>query len=144
MTADRVLPHLDAVGASASFLCAAHCAAMPMLLNTVPLAGLDVLASHGFEQGFVVAAALFALVVIGSGYCVHRLRQVVVAFLVAVALLFTGAFVVEDGVPHAALLTAGGVLLGVAHALNRRGVRHHRCARNAWGGVWRGGARAPH
>jgi hypothetical protein len=37
---ERLLPRLDVVGAGASFLCAVHCAAMPVLLTTLPLAGL--------------------------------------------------------------------------------------------------------
>ena len=45
-----LLPRLDVVGAGASFLCALHCAAMPVLLTTLPLAGLEILASHRLER----------------------------------------------------------------------------------------------
>lgn len=129
---DSVLPRLDVVGAGASFLCAAHCAAMPVLLSTLPLAGFEALANHAFEQAFVVSAALFGFVVIGSGYCRHRLAWVALAFLAGVAALLVGAFLVHDVVTHAVLLAGGGVLLGTAHAANRRGVRRHGCARNAF------------
>lgn len=129
---DALLPRLDVVGAGASFLCAVHCAAMPVLLSTVPLAGFEVLASHELEQVFVVSAALFGFFVIGSGYCRHRLPWVAIAFLAGIAALVTGAFFVHQPVTHAVLLASGGVLLGTAHATNRRGVRRHRCARNAF------------
>lgn len=129
---DTVLPRLDAVGAFASFLCALHCAAMPLLLSTVPLAGIEVLADHRIERVFVVLAASFGLVVIGAGYCRHRLKLVAALYLVGVAALMYGAFASLHGVAHASLLAIGGVLLGSAHAVNRRAVRHHGCAQNAW------------
>ena len=127
-----LLPRLDAVGAGASFLCALHCAAMPVLLSTLPLAGLEVLGDHRLEQAFVVSAALFGFVVIGSGYCRHRLAIVALLYLAGVGSLVAGAFFATTVVAHAVLLAGGGVLLGTAHALNRRGVLRHGCARNAF------------
>jgi hypothetical protein len=129
---DTLLPRLDAVGAMASFVCAVHCAAMPLILSTVPLAGIELLADHRIEQVFVVLAALFGLVVIGAGYCKHRLRWVALLYLVGVVSLMVGAFGGMHGIMHASLLAAGGVLLGSAHAVNRRAVRRHGCAQNAW------------
>ena len=131
-TSDTLLPRLDVVGAGASFLCAVHCAAMPILLATVPLAGIEALASHGAEQVFVVLAAVFGFVVIGSGYCRHRLAWVAIAFLAGVAALVAGAFFVNEPATHALLLASGGILLGTAHATNRRGVQRHACARSAF------------
>lgn len=132
LEANPLLPRLDVVGAGASFLCALHCAAMPVLLSTLPLAGLEILASHRLEQAFVIAAAVFGFFVIGSGYCRHRLAVVALSYLAGVAALVTGAFFTHDAWPHAGLLATGGVMLGLAHALNRRGVRMHGCARNAF------------
>ncbi len=129
---NELLPRLDVVGAGASFLCAVHCAAMPLALSTLPLAGLEVLANHRLEQAFVVLAAVFGFFVIGSGYCRHRLAFVAVTYASAVAALVVGAFFLHDAVAHAVSLATGGVLLGTAHALNRIGVRRHRCARNAF------------
>ena len=131
-TESALLPRLDAVGALASFLCAVHCAALPVLLATLPLAGFEILASHTVERVFVTFAALFGLVVIGSGYCAHRTRVVATCYLAAVVLLFNGAFLTDHGLTHAALLATGGVLLGLAHAINRQGVRRHGCSRNLW------------
>lgn len=130
LASDSLLPQLDAVGAFASFACAVHCAAMPILLTTLPLAGLEILANHRLEQGFVVLASIFSFVVIGSGYCRHRLPLVAVTYVCAVGALLVGAFLLHGmGAVHAATLAGGGVLLGCAHALNRRGVMRHGCAR---------------
>ncbi|HVF35871.1 MAG TPA: MerC domain-containing protein [Candidatus Saccharimonadia bacterium] len=130
--AQGVLPQLDLVGAGASFLCAVHCAVMPVLLSTLPLAGIEVLADHRVEQVFVVSAALFGPLVIGSGYCRHRIAAVAFAYLAGVASLFAGAYFAHGAAAHAVLLAGGGVMLGIAHAMNRRGVLRHRCARNAF------------
>jgi hypothetical protein len=132
LESNPLLPRLDVVGAGASFLCALHCAAMPVLLTTLPLAGFEFLASHRLEQAFVIAAAVFGFFVIGSGYCRHRLAVVALSYFAGVAALVTGAFFMHDVLAHAALLATGGVLLGLAHALNRRGVRLHGCAQNAF------------
>lgn len=129
----ELLPQLDAVGAAASFLCALHCAAMPILLSTLPLAGLEMFADHRFERIFVVLASLFGVAVIGSGYCRHRLPMVAATLVAGIATLLMGAFAMHGmGVMHALTLALGGLLLGYAHARNRRGVRHHGCARSFW------------
>ena len=131
---DTLLPQLDAVGAFASFACAVHCAAMPILLTTLPLAGLEIFASHRLEQVFVVLASIFSFVVIGSGYCRHRLLVVALTYFAAIVALLVGAFALHGmGAIHAATLAGGGVLLGCAHALNRRGVMRHGCATSLWG-----------
>jgi len=129
---DSVLPQLDAVGAFASFLCAIHCAAMPLLLSTVPFAGIELLADHRLERLFVGFAVVFGMIVIGAGYCRHKAWTVGALYLVGVLSLMVGAFGAVHGVGHAALLAFGGLMLGSAHAVNRRAVRRHGCAVNLW------------
>jgi hypothetical protein len=137
---DAALARLDAVGATAAFVCALHCAALPVLLATLPLAGLEVLASHALERVFVVVALLFGLAVIGSGYCTHRTKVVAACYVAAAVLMVNGAFLFPHGWTHAALLGLGGTLLGFAHAINRSGVRKHGCSRNLWADVLRSGS----
>ncbi|MEO7072934.1 MAG: MerC domain-containing protein, partial [Rhodanobacter sp.] len=48
----------DRVGATASFLCAVHCAALPFVLALLPFVGLGFLADHRFERGFVLFACV--------------------------------------------------------------------------------------
>ena len=127
-----LLPRLDAVGAFASFLCAVHCAAMPLLLSTMPFAGIELLADHRIERLFVVFAALFGLIVIGAGYCRHRVSTVAALYVTGVLALMVGAFGAVHGIGHAALLAFGGLMLGSAHVVNRRAVRRHGCSVNLW------------
>ncbi len=128
-------PRLDALGALASFLCAAHCVLVPMLVLAVPIAGLQVLDNHTFDRVFAVSALLFGGGVIASGYCHHRLHRVVALYLASAACLITGAFFLEASWTHGVVLALGGVFLGSAHVFNRRGVLAHGCARSVWTGA---------
>ena len=67
-------PRLDAVGALASGLCAAHCVLVPLAIALMPYAGWQALESTAFDIGFVVFATLFGAIVLGAGTCRHLLR----------------------------------------------------------------------
>jgi MerC mercury resistance protein len=130
-----LLPRLDALGATASFLCAVHCALLPLLIAAMPYAGFDVFENAAFDRGFVVFATLFGAVVIGSGLCRHRLGLVTALYLLGVTALIVGAFVLGEVPQHALLLATGGGLIAAAHLVNRHAVKHHQCQPlNLW---WR-------
>jgi hypothetical protein len=46
----------DRFGATASFLCAIHCAALPLVIAALPALGLGFLADHRFERTFIAPA----------------------------------------------------------------------------------------
>lgn len=121
---------LDLAGSWASIVCALHCAALPLVLAALPGAGLEVLDNHSFDGLFAAAVILFGLIVIGGGYCPHRVRVVLAAFIGAVVFLAFGALSADHGMRHAALLSLGGALMATAHLINRDGIRRHGCVRN--------------
>jgi hypothetical protein len=124
---------LDWLGAGASFICALHCAAVPVVLALAPLAGAHWLASHVFDQWAVLIALSFGAAVIGAAYCTHQWRKVLAMYLGAAALMLVGAFVADDPpLLHAGLLASGGVLLAATHLVNRRSASRHQCTRNLW------------
>jgi len=128
MTASgSALSRLDVVGASASFLCAAHCAAMPLLLPLLPLAGLEFLASHAFDLLFVAGAILLGGFAVVRGMRHHRDRRVATGFGLASLLLVAGLVVGHDGHAHQVILVAGGLVMGCTHLLNLSLLRRHRC-----------------
>lgn len=116
----------DRFGATASFLCAVHCAALPFALALLPALGLGFLANHGFERGFVAFATVLASYSIGSGYRSHRRPQALWLLLPGLALLWLGAFIIDEhyglGI-HAVLVAMGGMLLAGAHLANLRFAR---------------------
>ena len=124
---------LDWLSAWAAFVCALHCAALPVVFALAPLAGAHWLASHVFDQWAVVIALLFGAAVIGAAYCTHRWRKVLAMFIASTALMLAGAFGWHDPAwLHALLLSSGGLLLAMTHVVNRRSAMRHGCTRNLW------------
>jgi len=117
----RSIPAIaDRLGATASFLCAVHCAVLPFVLALLPALGLGFLADHRFERGFIAFATVLALWSIGSGYRRHRRRQAVLLLLPGLVLLWCGALIIDSygfGA-HALLVAMGGLLISGAHITN--------------------------
>ncbi|WP_114238405.1 MerC domain-containing protein [Dyella sp. C9] len=115
----------DRVGATASFLCAIHCAALPFVLALLPVLGLGFLAGHAFERGFVMFASALALFALISGYRHHHQPLPLLLALPGLALLILGVTFAENYsiALHSVLVTCGGLLVASAHFVN---LRKHR------------------
>jgi hypothetical protein len=116
-------PLADRVGATASLLCAVHCAALPFVLALLPALGLGFLADHGFEHGFIACASVFAVVTLIYGYRRHRVRRAFIFLLPGLALLWAGGFMFDASdtlVLHATLVALGGTCVALAHLTNLR------------------------
>jgi hypothetical protein len=112
----------DRVGAAASFLCAIHCALLPFMLAALPLLGMEFLADHRFERGFVMFACVLALLVLVRGFRRHRWSRPLLLATPGLALLLLGVTYAESYsiVLHSALVTCGGLLVAAAHFINLR------------------------
>ncbi|MDE2247971.1 MAG: MerC domain-containing protein [Xanthomonadaceae bacterium] len=112
----------DRVGAAASFLCAIHCAALPFVLALLPFLGLEFLADHRFERGFVTCACLLATFAMVRGFRRHQHPLPLLLAVPGLALLLLGVTYAEhDPVAvHSVLVTCGGLLLAAAHFVNLR------------------------
>jgi len=112
----------DRLGASAAFLCALHCAALPFMLALLPALGLTFLADHGFEHAFIAFATVLASVTLIIGYRRHHVFRAFWFLLPGLILLWTGS--VLDGHAgssiHALLVATGGTLVTIAHLINLR------------------------
>lgn len=110
----------DRVGAFASFLCAVHCASWPLLLALLPALGATFLASEWLERGFVVFATLLALASLLSAYRHHRRLAALTVLVPGLALIWFGSFGPwhHDLIPHAILMTCGGLFVAGAHLRN--------------------------
>lgn len=113
----------DRLGAFGAFLCALHCALIPVALGLVPALGLGLVAWHGLELAFTLIATVLALTSLWRGYRGHRAYHawlLVAPGLVLVwgALLYPPLHL--SIVPHAVAMAAGGLLIAVAHLVNLR------------------------
>lgn len=120
----------DRVGATASFLCAIHCAALPFVLALLPFLGLEFLADHRFERGFVLFACLLAMLAMVRGYRRHQHPLPLLLATPGLALLLLGVTYAEHYsiIVHSVLVTCGGLLLAAAHFVNLRRDSVHKHA----------------
>lgn len=112
----------DRIGATASFLCAIHCALLPFVLALLPLLGLEFLADHRFERAFVLCACVLASFVLVRGYRRHRQSLPLRLAVPGLALLLLGIIYISSpaAILHSVLVTSGGLLLAGAHFVNLR------------------------
>lgn len=112
----------DRFGATASFLCAVHCALLPFVVALLPTLGLGFLADHDYEQMFIVFACLLAGTTIVLGVRHHGDRRALALVVPGIGLLLAGVAVEFDELPiiHATLVCCGGSLLALAHVVNLR------------------------
>ncbi len=113
----------DRLGATASFLCAIHCALLPFVIALLPLLGLEFLADHDFERGFVLFAAALATTTLVTGHRKHRRRLPLLLALPGLLLLVLGVTVVDldtQTALHSLMVTCGGLLVASAHVINLR------------------------
>ena len=117
----------DRLGATASFLCAIHCALLPFVLTVLPLLGLGFLAGHRFERGFVMFAATLALFALVGGYRRHHRPLPLLLAVPGLALLLLGVTVglAYPIAVHSVMVTCGGLLVASAHFVNLYIDRRH-------------------
>lgn len=135
---------LDRAGAIASFLCAIHCALMPLVITLLPLLGLSFLASEPVEWALLAASATLGSWSLCLGFRQHRSRRVFMVLGVALALLVAGRifhqphlYGFHGGEHHLhehhfgawgpILMVLGGLTMMSAHLLNHR--LCHACKR---------------
>lgn len=123
----------DRLGATASFLCAIHCATLPFILTLLPFLGLEILADHRFERGFVMFACALAMLSLIGGFRRHRRPMSLMLALPGLALLLLGVTLAENYsiALHSVLVTCGGLLVAAAHFVNLRTDRLHQLVHGA-------------
>lgn len=112
----------DRIGVFGAMLCAAHCAALPIVIAAVPALGLSWWAGSDFDQAFALFASVLGFATMHLGLRRHGRFQALLLFLPALMLLWVGSFtpIHDHGLRHALLLCTGGVLLAAAHTVNLR------------------------
>ena len=110
----------DRLGATASFLCAVHCALLPFVIALLPLIGLGFLADHRFERVFVACAAALASVTIFTAWRRHRKLHALFLLVPGIGLLLAGIVIdiARYQWLHTSLVVCGGVLVASAHVVN--------------------------
>jgi len=120
----------DRVGFAGSFLCAVHCAVLPLVLALLPAFGLELGGWIDIDQAFVVFATLLGATTLTLGYRRHRVFRAWLWLLPGLGLVWLGAFtrLHNHSLTHALVMTSGGLLLAAAHLINLR-LSHAAAAR---------------
>lgn len=123
----RMRGWLDRVGASASLLCALHCALLPVALAFLPGAVAGWWAGRDFELGFVTFALALAAATLLISYRRHRITAPLWFLLPGASLLCLGTFSAwhEQEPLHTVLVSVGGTLVAVGHLVNLRLAHGH-------------------
>lgn len=88
---------LDWFGVLCSFGCAVHCAALPVLIATLPnLTNLRLLSDPLFHQIVAIVCGVLVAKAIVPGYRKHRDGRIVTLAGMGLGLLFTAAFILPD------------------------------------------------
>jgi hypothetical protein len=114
---------IDRFGALGSLVCAVHCALLPLAIAVLPSLGIAAWLGDGFERGFVIFATLIGLFSVLWGYRRHGAARALGLLLPGLAALWIGTGYDpwhHSLVLHAALMTTGGTLVGLAHFANLR------------------------
>lgn len=125
---------LDRAGATASFLCALHCAVMPFIVTVLPVLGLGFLSSEPVEWALLACSATLGTLSLCAGFREHRKRRVFGVLGLALALLVAGRILHEHhlGPWGPIALVLGGFTMMSAHVFNRALCRSCRaCASHA-------------
>ncbi|MBJ6981142.1 MerC domain-containing protein [Luteimonas sp. MC1572] len=122
MASPTALRNADRFGLAASFLCAVHCALLPVALALLPAFGFTVVGWVDIDQAFVVFASLLGATTLSLGYRRHRAFRAWALLLPGLSLVWAGAFTAlhTHGFTHAAVMVSGGLLLAAAHLVNLR------------------------
>jgi len=113
---------IDRFGAAASFVCAVHCALLPIVFGVLPALGLAFLADHRIERAFVVFAIALATTSLAFGLRRHGSWRAFWFLIPGIALLVAGLFVGASHADtlHAVPVSIGGTLVALSHLVNLR------------------------
>ena len=115
---------LDAVGATASFVCAVHCAIVALFLGAAP--AISMLAATWVDWAFLGISAAVGFASLIPGYRKHGARRPLALFALGIALLLSLRVLhVRASLGEMSVVIIAAASLIAAHWINRGAT--HRC-----------------
>lgn len=120
---------LDTLGATASFLCAVHCALMPLVASLLPLAGLGFLADERTEWLLLAVSLTLGIKSLWPCYRYWHFKPQPLWLLAGGAGLLLSArlLLAEESPWEVPTVVTGALLLVSAHLYNQRLYRQCLC-----------------
>lgn len=116
------LKHFDRVGASLSFLCAIHCAAMPLLLAYLSMTGFGFLLNETYETVFIYFSIALASLTLTTGYHYHHDKRIFVALLSGIGMIILSRHV--TGILEPIIAVPGALMIASSHLFSQHLIRH--------------------
>jgi hypothetical protein len=116
--------NIDFIGFVASFLCAIHCTAIPIIFSLGLIDMTDMTHNHTFDfiiVGFGIVIASFSIV---RDYIKHKVKLPFIVATFGILSLATG--LLGHHASHETLSVIGGILLASSHFINWR-INHKDC-----------------
>jgi hypothetical protein len=112
--------NLDALGFSASAICAVHCLLMPFVITLLPVIGLSFLAHPAFESSLIVSGLIIGAFSLSHGYLKHHHNLLPILTLsLGFGIIAVGHLEqVEDF--ESFIVSFGASLVAASHVLNYR------------------------
>lgn len=107
---------LDQLGITASVACAIHCAALPFLMTTLPLWGLEFLAQPWVELSMICLSLVIGVWSLSSSFPKHKRIIPILILIIGFVFIATGHFTLHSLEPI--LIPLGGFTIAAAHYLN--------------------------
>jgi hypothetical protein len=106
----------NALGISATVVCAIHCALLPLFISTLPLFGINLLHNIYFEAGMIMLAFIIGGINLMHGYRRHHHHTgPLISFFVGMTILVFHQFITNTGIW---LVIPSSILIIFAYYLN--------------------------
>jgi hypothetical protein len=118
MSSSNWIAKLDRIGMTASTICAIHCAAVPLLITSLPLFGLEFLAQPWLEWSMILLAFVIGVSAISLSFfrTHHRPLPLYILIIGFIIILLGHGFI--HGWPEMIIVPIGGLCIAFAHFLN--------------------------
>src|ERR1700680_1069082 len=109
---------LDAIGIGASFICAIHCALLPLLLIVLPLTGLEFLHSNVLDFTLLGTSFLIGCFALLRGYRkYHHKKNAILLFALGFPILAISHFYFKNRTAIILIVIAASLII-TAHLIN--------------------------
>ena len=122
----KIKANWDGLGIATSIACAIHCAVLPLLVNSLPLFGINIIHHPAFEWSMILLAILIGVYSLYHGFKKHHQNWMpIIIFSVGVVFLVSKQFFREYETP---LLMMAVAFIISAHFSNYRYCHRSRCS----------------
>ena len=114
----KILSHsqIDRLGITAALACAIHCAALPLIITSLPLLGLEFLANIWVEITMICISIFLGCYSLSRSYPKHKKLMPIYILLSGFAIIALGHFWLDH--IESFLIPIGGLILALAHIVN--------------------------